>query len=220
MTIKTMTPQQIRDDLDALTLTWPEGVPPEQTDRVNALRGELKRRGEDPWVAGAAKTPMASLDTDELEMELRALSERLARDPRDEVSQKRFADVRYELRQRTKGSDNSLPKTTPLPPRVLEFDDDVPMKPMKRLKQLPEERTANFSAPAREESAVTNRKVAKTRPGVASFSVATDGDFVVLELSLGPTLDLVSRLSIDEANALIAAMRSARDEAAAVSRTR
>jgi hypothetical protein len=220
MTIKTMTPQQIRDDLDALALTWPEGIPSEQTDRVNALRGELKRRGEDPWVAGAAKTPMASMDADELEMELRELSARIARNPNDEPSQKRFADVRYELRRRTKGSDDSSPKTTPLPPRVLEFDDDVPMKQLKKRPEERVERVANFSTPTQEESAILNRKAVKRRPGVASFSVATDGDFVVLELSLGPTIDLVSRLSIDEANALIAMMRSARDEAAAVSRTR
>ncbi len=132
MSVKLMTSDTIRADLQALALTWPDGIPPEQIDRVNALRGELKRRGEDPNVAASiptsavltAQLPIGQMRQDDLEKELRDLSDRLGKKPDDEVAQNRFADVRFELRRRAKSSPLADAPTTPPPPptpRALEL---------------------------------------------------------------------------------------------------
>lgn len=123
MSVKQMTSDQLRADLRAIALTFPEGIPWQQVDRVNALRGELKRRGESPDAPAPPATqgsPTAAT-TEELEAELRTLSTR-----NDEESQKRFADVRYELRRRAKAEDDadSRPKTSPVNPRALEMPSD------------------------------------------------------------------------------------------------
>lgn len=151
MSVKQMTTQQIRDDLDSVALTWPDGVPQQQADRVNALNRELKRRGEEPWVAGVSRPatrptqPPNSMTVESLEQELRELSNRIGRAPDDEASQRRFADVRFELRRRAKVEDYATdPKaqtpgtvaaeysksSPPLPPRALELptDDEMIMK--------------------------------------------------------------------------------------------
>ncbi len=138
MSVKLMTAQAIRDDLNALYLTWPEGVPPEQTDRVNALTRELKYRGEAPWSpmeakASAAPASAQEQTTADLEKELRKLSDRIALAPNDAVAQNRFADVRFELRRRAKADiDNDgvqattgLSRSSPLPPRALELPPDA-----------------------------------------------------------------------------------------------
>lgn len=100
MSVKLMTPDQLRADLTTIVLTWPEGVPWQQIDRVNAIKGELKRRGEpidQPAGSKPAARAVLALTTGELEAEIRELSTR-----DDEESQERFANVRFELRRRAK----------------------------------------------------------------------------------------------------------------------
>ena len=148
MSVKLITSDTIRADLQALALTWPDGIPPEQVDRVNALRGELKRRGEDPNVAASiptsaaltAQLPIGQMRQDDLERELRDLSDRLGKKPDDEAAQNRFADVRFELRRRAKSSPLAETATMPPPPptpRALELPEDandlVNVKTMKKV---------------------------------------------------------------------------------------
>lgn len=142
MSVKQMTTEQIRDDLTSIAMTWPEGVPWQQQDRVTALKGELKRRGESfdlasavtAAVQGKTERPIKAMEDDELEAELRKASERLSRNPGDEATQKRFADIRYELRARTKAGAAEAPEVrkAPIPlGRELELpdDDELPAKP-------------------------------------------------------------------------------------------
>jgi hypothetical protein len=137
MSVKLMTTKQIRDDLTTLALTWPDGIPWQQSDRVNALKGELKRRNEpfevpvDPVTVNVAKPP-STATVAELENELRVLSDSISRDPKDEAAQQRFADIRYELRRRAKTSTDLektelVPTRPPVQPRELELpsDDEV-----------------------------------------------------------------------------------------------
>ncbi len=137
MSVKLMTPQQIRNDLKTIQLTWPEGIPFEQIDRVTALKGELKRRGE-PLEAPAeevqeADTPLALASDDKLAAELRALSVVVGRNPNDERAQSRFADIRFEIRKRAKAAadQSAAPTLSPVAPRELELpsDDEVPPPP-------------------------------------------------------------------------------------------
>lgn len=148
MSVKLMTSDTIRADLQALALTWPDGIPPEQIDRVNALRGELKRRGEDPNVVASiptsavltAQLPIGQMRQDDLEKELRDLSDRLGKKPDDEAAQNRFADVRFELRRRAKSSPLAETATTPPPPptpRALELPpEDAPIMDADAMKRL------------------------------------------------------------------------------------
>lgn len=143
MSVKLMTPDQLRADLENLVLTYPEGVPWQQLDRVNALKGELKRRGE-PIDRPAGSKPAAravlALTTGELEAEIRELSTRA-----DEESQERFANVRFELRRRAKLLDDAglqgeevttkAKRSSAVVPRELELPSDeevarvVPRRP-------------------------------------------------------------------------------------------
>ena len=132
MSVKTMTTEAIQDDLDTINMTWPEGVPPEQADRVNALKAELKRRGEVPTPrpgraqGRGARPDVDDMSRDDLEKELRVLSATISRDPEDADAQKRFADVRYALRSRSRNGegDAPVPRTSTLPPRALELPDE------------------------------------------------------------------------------------------------
>lgn len=139
MSVKTMTVEQLRGDLDAVARMWPAGTPPEQADRVNALKGELKRRGEDFAMRAPREEdkPRSLLDMtdDQLSKELRKLSDRIGADPKDENAQERFANVRYEIRKRqrkadadpqsTRGREEAPPTRAPLPPRAMEIPDEV-----------------------------------------------------------------------------------------------
>jgi hypothetical protein len=106
MSVKTMSTEQLQNDLKSVTQMWPGGIPTEQADRVNALNSELKRRN----VTVEATKPLPSenirasdaMSDDELARELRQLSEQLGRNPKDDEAQKRFADIRFEIRQRSK----------------------------------------------------------------------------------------------------------------------
>jgi len=133
MSVKLMSAEAIRNDLRTIDLTWPDGVPAQQVDRVNALKAELKRRGEpldgpaSPTMARAMNS-ITALSTEELEAELRTLSTR-----NDEASQTRFADVRYELRRRA--SNGAEPAPPPRPQaaiRELELpaDDEIVAPPI------------------------------------------------------------------------------------------
>ncbi len=183
MSVKLMSSDTIRADLQALALTWPDGIPPEQVDRVNALRGELKRRGEDPNVAAsiptsavlAAQLPIGQMRQDDLEKELRDLSDRLGKKPDDEVAQNRFADVRFELRRRTKSSSPADAPTTPPPPptpRALELPpedagDLVNVKTMKKVGSSPQRYgdTDKFSSPGKVDPAAVEELARRTAEG-------------------------------------------------------
>lgn len=144
MSVKKMTVNQLRGDLEALARMWPGGIPPEQQDRVNALKGELKRRGEpevappknEPGVPASNKDPI-DMSPAELEAELRSLSSRLSKDPNNEELQNRFADVRYAIRKN--GGKQPAPEAqveatpparSPLPPRELEIPEGDPPNPI------------------------------------------------------------------------------------------
>jgi hypothetical protein len=127
MSVKLLSADALRADLETIALTWPDGIPPQQQDRVNAIKSELKRRGEpiERPPGAPAPTPAGPLDvmtTEELEAELRALSTRS-----DDASQTRFANVRYELRRRASAKTDEAPQQPQIPPRALEFpsDDEV-----------------------------------------------------------------------------------------------
>jgi ribosomal protein L18 len=105
MSVRTMTTEQLRADLDAVARMFKDGIPAEQNDRVNALKSELKRRGASAPTGDAE--PAAALGLEDmndarLEKELRRLSERINKSPDDEALQSQFADVRFEMRKRAK----------------------------------------------------------------------------------------------------------------------
>lgn len=125
MAMKNMTTDQIYDDLELIDRQWPGGVPTQQQDRVNALFGELKRR-EVPLkrlAKSAAKESTAlvsvpDMDDEQLENEMRRLSTKLSNDASDELAQTRFADVRYEIKKRTKSSPSVQPRSIEIPDEV------------------------------------------------------------------------------------------------------
>jgi hypothetical protein len=108
MSVKTMTTEQLQNDLKNVAQMWPGGIPTEQNDRVNALKSELKRRAVPTDVSEMLPTEkilggsVASMSDDQLATELRKLSDRLGRNPKDEEAQTRFADIRFEIRRRIK----------------------------------------------------------------------------------------------------------------------
>lgn len=112
MSVRKMTVGQLNADLEAIMLTWPDGIPEQQQDRINAIKGELKRRGADEVSTQSqvrqqtSAVDLADLTEPALEKELRRLSEILNRNSKDEAAQERFAEVRYELRKRQKVTSN------------------------------------------------------------------------------------------------------------------
>lgn len=132
MSVKQMTTEQIQDDLDTIAITWPDGTPPEQDDRVKALKGELKRRGETitarpPTRRVVPRPDVNDMTREALEKELRELSATLSRDPQDAGAQDRFADIRFALRNRVDkavNGDAQTKRSTSLPPRALELPDE------------------------------------------------------------------------------------------------
>ena len=159
MSVKSMTADQIQDDLESIVKTWPGGVPPEQTDRVNALKGELKRRGVEARVARPQSSPSSNgngkpasikaMDDTELEKELRRLSTAIGLDPGDDDLQNRFADVRFEMRKRAKADgerENAQPPTPPVQPRAIEIPDEVEAAPTKQAEAAPTTSVKGFAA--------------------------------------------------------------------------
>lgn len=117
MSVKMMTTEQIHNDLSLIHRMWSGGIPQEQADRVNALKGELKRRGVE------AKAPsdmpqsvqpgvLEDMNDDQLAKELRDLSVSIGKDPGNDGLQERFANVRFEMRKRaTKAKTEQLTHT-------------------------------------------------------------------------------------------------------------
>jgi hypothetical protein len=108
MSVRTMTTEALQNDLEVTMLTWGGEIPPEQTDRVNAMKSELKRRGAETTVARPGvkpKTKISAMDDDKLAAELKKVAGRLEDDPDDEQLQTRFADIRFELRKRAKAAE-------------------------------------------------------------------------------------------------------------------
>jgi hypothetical protein len=240
MSVKQMTTTQIRDDLEAIALTWSGGIPPEQTDRVSALQRELKRRGEETVALDkvtAKPREIGKLGTADLEKELRALSDRIGRSSDDEAAQRRFADVRFELRRRARTESydtdpNAPPRDEtakeyvtsrpPLPPRELELpDDDMVDANASARKALLE--AAEIEAAALNERRVPRRdsKPAESvtvAPGaVRGYSASTSGDEVVVTHEWvgerGSSVD-TNRLTIAETDAFIVLLQNARMTAA------
>jgi hypothetical protein len=129
MSVKTMSADQLRNDLRSMDLTWPEGIPPQQVDRQRALIGELKRRGEPleapaGTLTGAPARPIDKMSDEELTTELLTLSTK-----NDERSKDRFADLRYAIRQRAKAAEplELAARVPQVSPRELELpsDDEV-----------------------------------------------------------------------------------------------
>jgi hypothetical protein len=190
MSVKLMTTESIRDDLETIAITWPEGVPVTQVDRVNALTAELKRRGEDTVVPngapGKVKTGRRSIkdmDREELEQELRTLSKS---SPGDEAAQERFADVRYELRSRLVKKDlaedelPSGPPPPPLPKRQLELPDEDEAELARREREAQDDRKAAAIRAERARATKTDTAAEKTDARLASGASPpkpTPGDY-------------------------------------------
>lgn len=232
MSVKTMSPDQIRNDLRVIALTWGDSVPWEQIDRVNALRAELKRRGEpleNPAGRGTQNLRARELSTmtaSELESDLRALSDVIAVNPKDESAQQRFADVRYELRNRAKGpSTEAPPSAPPLPPPVLELppEDEVPTPRRALLPSNAPEIVDELRAYGLGERPALKQKPRRTASvrGYKAFARA-DGCVVLrYQKDLGDEADdggvVVSvPLELDEVKALVALLTSAHLEASAL----
>jgi hypothetical protein len=160
MTIKNLTTDQIQADLANISRTWPGGIPPEQNDRVNALKGELKKRGEPlraaPKAPAQPSEPSSSkrvqdMSSKELESELGRLAQVLGNSPSDDESQERFADVRFEMRKRAKmdnGPDQEVeaPTTPSVTPRAIDIPDEVET-PAPKAAQKPATTTARGIGP-------------------------------------------------------------------------
>lgn len=122
MSVKLMTTDQIQNDLASVAAMWAGGIPPEQQDRVNALKSELKRRGvgvqpvsaPQPTNGSPQSTVIPEGMTDEqLAKELQSLGERISKNPGDDSLQEQFANVRFELRKRAKNGATTKPAEPP-----------------------------------------------------------------------------------------------------------
>ncbi len=215
MSVKMMTPQQIRDDLDTVALTWPDGIPWEQADRVNALKGELKRRGEEPWVLDPRPKTLTvgDKDTDALEKELRALSTR----PQDDAdAQKRFAAVRDELRRRAK--ETAPAARSPLPAREIEMPADVDVGPPKQLKR--DIRFAASVGNVKEADVVVDvdsGSVTKNRFGQVTKSYDIRSPKIMCNIFVQPgadpgTVEVSMTMRPDDLEEFIHALKNARDD--------
>ena len=124
MSVKQMTNEQLQADLGVILNMGGGSPPPEQQDRYNALRAELKRRGADatPRMPEQASSNVEAMSASQLEAELRKLSQRIGANPNDEAAQERFADVRFEMRKRA-GYKAQAPVPPPDPATQNRFAD-------------------------------------------------------------------------------------------------
>jgi len=183
MSVKLMSAEAIRNDLKVIALTWPEGLPWQQVDRVNALKAELKRRGE-PLDGPSEPTParavnnIAALTTEELEAELRTLSTR-----NDEASQTRFADVRFELRRRAQSDPDQVKSRPQTAPRALELPADDEVAPWTNVEKPAPEKPAADRSVARRPTVPAPKTVQKKVPTVVCGYTVTDREdgSIVLE---------------------------------------
>ncbi len=127
MSVKMMTTDQIHNDLASIHNMWAGGIPPEQTDRVNALHAELKRRGAEARPASqdvstdrsVGRPTIDTMTAEQLQAELKRLSNVIGTNPNDDAVQEQFANVRFELRKRAKnGTDHMVSET----PKVAAYD--------------------------------------------------------------------------------------------------
>lgn len=220
MSMKTMTTKQLRGDLELLARTWPGGVPPEQADRVNAIKGELKRRGEEtaaraPGVETKPRGSLADMTDDQLATELQALSASISNDPKDDGAQERFADVRFEMRRRSK---DEVKKAAAVP-RDLDLSG-VPPMPASSVEAGPAStpttvRTYDEARKAYEKSDEAARR--SPLVPVKGFSADVGGRGVVLKYTAKDHYDnivqVASSMFVDDAEALIAMIRDAIDRA-------
>lgn len=204
MSVKQMTTDQLQDDLESIANTWPGGIPPEQNDRVNALKGELKRRGEPLRAARAKQTSngngapkdIGSMTDAQLEKELRELSQSLGANPKDEDSQNRFADVRFEMRKRAKAAPaEQVPPASPsVSPRAIEIPNESEV----------------------ETKVEVARKVARD-PGVKGITASPGGKGVIVKYTaqdqFGNIAQVASMMSIEEAEQLVQHFQAAVDAA-------
>lgn len=206
MSVKKMTVDQIQGDLADLARRWPDGPPPEQYDRVNALKAELKRRGvtlmSDVTVKerpapqqDAARASIAMMSSAELDAELARLTEALAQGD-DAEAQNRHADVRFEIRKRAREASPPAPQT--VQPRAIEIPDSAPTQE------------------ARPERMVPRREM--TSPvGVKGFAVTTSGSSVMVtyvgKTETGGLVQVGTMLSVEEAAQHLANVQQAIDKA-------
>lgn len=190
MSIKSYTTPQLQQDLDTIFRMWPGGVPPEQTDRVNAIKTELKRRGAElrpaPTVVqpqqlqrAISQEPTSGMSYAALKRELASVVKSINLDPGNDDLQNRFADLRYEVRQREKQgrTDDEVgetakaappPSSPSVAPREIEIPDDIELNPMAgRLVPRRDEAPPPRTEPAEENQAQLQRRVA----GVKGFTV-------------------------------------------------
>lgn len=232
MSIKLMTSTQIRDDLYTLALTWPDGLPSEQVDRANALRAELKRRGEDPAVTKAeapvsrAARRVEEMTTPALEQGLRELSTTMTKD--DDAAQDRFAGIRFELRKRAlkEKAEPEKAKVEPeqvkvapaRPPIALEMPDDEEVKryqdEIKKVKRVPEGAKVEYERkPVDEPKAAPPLKVA----GFTATAMRDDNDNVILlryqRDTPNSTITMIRSMSIHEMANFVRMCEAALDEA-------
>ena len=192
MSVKSMTTEQLQDDLESIARTWPNGIPTEQNDRVTALKGELKRRGAEMRtirpVTGetASDRPRNIIDMSDvqLEKELRKLSQTIGSDPKDEDAQNRFADVRFEMRKRAKAA----PSSPPVAPREIEIPDTVETKKP----SLPEGEQVRRAEP-----------IANGRTSIKGFSADAQGNGVLVKYTAqvqdGSIIQVAAMLSPEDA---------------------
>ncbi len=125
MSVKMMTTDQIHTNLATIHNMWPGGIPTEQYDQVNALKAELKRRGVDAKVqvpgqpAIETLAVLSELSLEQLTKELSKTGEALGKNPQDDALQERFANIRFEIRQKvSKGDVQQLTRTPDSHPPV------------------------------------------------------------------------------------------------------
>lgn len=128
MSVRTKTTEALQKDLSEVMSMWGGGIPVEQQDRVNALTSELKRRGVEARISVTEAPPnaqqtvptsnLSDLNDRALQVELDRLLAHVGKNPYDEEAQTRFADARFEARQRAKasnGNGRNVPLKEPLP---------------------------------------------------------------------------------------------------------
>lgn len=113
MTVKLMTSDQINNELNVINRMWSGGIPPEQADRINAYKAELKRRGVETKAAPpqptqqTANQAVSEMSDEQLTKELGETLQHVGRDLGDDNTQERFADLRFEIRKRNKNGNGS-----------------------------------------------------------------------------------------------------------------
>lgn len=198
MSLKQYTTETLQDDLAALARMWPDGIPEQQTDRVNAIKNELKLRGATLRRSQPAQPQRASVYEDSaapapsvnggepinllsdaaLDSEYKLAARQVGDDPGNDVLQDRFATLRFEMRKRAKAKAEQ-PATPPpqsVQPRDIEIPNDV------------ERRVPRFVAP--QSASAVRGYVTNVEGGTVMLSIGGKvGDSSVLQLATVLTPD-------------------------------